>query len=361
MVAVAGVGLIIGTAGISWAKVTGLCSNCHTMHNSQNGDPMVVDGPGTGWAGGKLASGTSQASQKYLLVTGCVGCHSSVTDETIVTVGNSRIPIVFNVNGYPSSNLLAGGNFYWLSKGSSYDGYGHNVLGISAEDTELSEAPGKKPGCTKSCHYSLAKKPESQQYSNDGGCEGCHYKVYHHLDNDRYRFLEGHQGDGGSGGSGGSNWYVIGVEDKDWEQDPSFGTNRYQGRDRTQAPFGTGSLNSTQTISSFCAGCHKEFHNTSDIGSNSPWIRHPSDVLLPESGEYDAYDPVNAYSAEAPVAWVNPQTPVRSQAVVMCLSCHRPHASDQPDILRWDYDNMRAHDAGEWAGTGCFTCHTEKD
>lgn len=45
----------------------------------------------------------------------------------------------------------------------------------------------------------------------------------------------------------------------------------------------------------------------------------------------------------------------------MCLSCHRVHGSEYPDILRWDYSKMIAGDPGDEEGNGCFVCHTTKD
>ena len=99
------------------------------------------------------------------------------------------------------------------------------------------------------------------------------------------------------------------------------------------------------------------------MGDGNPWIRHPADAELPEAGEYLGYDPTSAYSTEAPVAWSNIATietrsPIRSEAVVMCLSCHRAHGSPQPDMLRWDYLTM---EAGGGGSGGCFTCHTTKN
>ena len=41
---------------------------------------------------------------------------------------------------------------------------------------------------------------------------------------------------------------------------------------------------------------------------------------------------------------------------VSCLSCHRPHGSPYPKIMRWDYQG--------WPGSGenkCNVCHTTKD
>jgi predicted CXXCH cytochrome family protein len=354
------------------AKVSGVCSNCHTMHNSQDGTQVAVAGEGMGWTGdgGVLTGGSSSGPQGGLLITNCVGCHSSTSADTVITVASSDIPIVYNTS--EPSTPLAGGNFYWVAQGD--DSKGHNVYGIAGPDS-LSAAPGRYVrGCGNSCHTTLADPPASNN-SNRGGCEGCHVFTYHHEDNGVYRFLKGH-------------WspelpipsaykeittyedYVLGKEDGDWEYttDGVGDHNYYKGTDDNYSTAGGEALRNKKTITSFCAGCHGKFHgpriSDDGMGSEGAWIRHPTDKFLPDSEEYGNYDPdVPAnYSVEAPVAWIDPENPVRAEAVVMCLSCHRPHGSPYSDLLRWDYDDMEAGTADpDKAGKGCFTCHTEKD
>jgi len=323
------------------------------MHNSQNGAPILRSGSGVGWNSSSVLEGgeIQEEPSGYLLNTTCVGCHSATTESTIIEMGGSRIPIVLNTTGYPP-NSLAGGNFYWTTQGDAYAGYGHNVYGVAGPDPKLSMAPGRDMGCANnlSCHMTLAAPPHPQHNDNRGGCQGCHYSVFHHTDNGVYRFLIGHTQEAR---------YVSGIEDPDWEQAPAASHNSYKG---VAGPVAGSVLTHTHSISAYCGGCHPDFHRQNDIGSSTPWLRHPSDILLPETSEYVGYNPVTNYQAEAPVAWTNPAAPVRSQAVVMCLSCHRPHGSPYPDLLRWDYNNMIAHapPAGS-ENTGCFTCHTAKD
>ncbi|NOR60144.1 MAG: hypothetical protein GQ469_05880, partial [Methanosarcinales archaeon] len=74
----------------------------------------------------------------------------------------------------------------------------------------------------------------------------------------------------------------------------------------------------------------------------------------------------NVYDPEVPVARPDleaiEETGLLGEGdMVMCLSCHRAHGSPYPDALRWDYTKMVAGDAGNWAGTGCFKCHADKD
>jgi predicted CXXCH cytochrome family protein len=282
-----------------------------------------------------------------------VGCHTSTTTSTTINFGGSKIPIVYNTGGYPV-DALAGGNFYWTSQGVSYDGYGHNVYGIADTDSILSIAPGRKSGTctTNTCHATLADPPNINN-SFKGGCQGCHTQTAHHDDSKPwYRFLKGHQD---------TIDYVTGIEDPNWEQPSTRGAghNKYKGISGPAATEGV-TLEEINTISSFCGGCHGKFHKEADIGSSSPWKRHPTDITLyDKGGEYQGYDTVNSYSVEAPVAWTDPASPSLGTAVVMCLSCHRPHGSDQPDMLRWDYSTMIA--GGTSTDTGCFTCHTSKN
>ncbi|MEN8256333.1 MAG: cytochrome c3 family protein [Thermodesulfobacteriota bacterium] len=251
------------------------------------------------------------------------------------------------------TNPLAGGNFYWVAQGggsAANDVFGHNVFGISVPDNNITPAEGAPginfSGCANSCHRSLALDP-NLNFLKQTGCQGCHTEVAHHDDTKPwFRFLKGHMSDGA---------YVSGLEAPDWEQNAitsSADRNVYLGTDATYF-WGSG-LNDQHTASAFCQGCHTDFHE--DMGVSSPWIRHPTDILLPDdvATEYAAYDPAINYSNEAPVAYLAPAAPHRGETVVTCLSCHRAHGSDQPDMLRWDYVNMPA-------GTGCYTCHTEKD
>jgi hypothetical protein len=116
------------------------------------------------------------------------------------------------------------------------------------------------------------------------------------------------------------------------------------------------------TISGFCGTCHDDFHFVYGIGgdTSSPFTRHPTDVILPGSGEYASY---TSFSVEAPVARTTVPDSISNIVqpgtdVVMCLSCHAAHATNYPDILRWDYSTMVAGGSGSG---GCFTCHTQKN
>lgn len=392
--------LAVGMAGNqAMAQVTGECANCHTMHNSQGDNEEVRVGETAtyaGWNNGVLAGGTIITEQAQLLKTDCVGCHTNtLNSDTIVDIGGSRVPIVFNTTGSYPAQALAGGNFFNVPTNESY---GHNVRGISTGDQTLSFAPGDPgtSGCASSCHESLtltdaATDPPSVGFKFNG-CKGCHLKVAHHNAQDpSYRYLGGHGWPGIEDVLGGPDpGYPNTYEDSDWEQTNSKSDHNFYARALTNNGAGI-----IDTVGSFCAGCHTSFHsmgqgelpyvagldnggddNTDNFISKnsgtSPWLRHPTNVNIPNDGEYAALfsGPGVDYNPAVPVArdpaGGNPTTLVydgmggSAGDQVMCLSCHRAHGSNQPDALRFPYGDMVAH-AGTSVGTGCFYCHTTKD
>jgi predicted CXXCH cytochrome family protein len=328
----------------SYAKVTGPCSNCHTMHNSQGGSSMH-----TGYGADEAPYGT------LLRANDCLGCHAS--ENSGEWKNSLGAPIVYSTSGAPSQ-ALAGGNYYWVM--NTGDGYGHNPVELGNPDGTLSSPPGVTHVPTFNLRCT-------------GGNTGCH--------GDRYSedSMAGfhHQNEGGTLTTANSvaNSFrgllkVKGAEDPDWEKAPASGHNWYSGSSspppQSEIPCrachtGFGDL-PYDTISGFCGACHSYFHRTDPdmyggggTQSSGQWIRHPSDTILPETGEYNGYP---TYSAEAPVGYTDVSAPTRATAVVTCLSCHRAHGSPYPNMLRWNYDDMVASGGGSG---GCFTCHTEKN
>ncbi|MDY6843424.1 MAG: hypothetical protein SVW57_04965 [Thermodesulfobacteriota bacterium] len=349
--AVAMVGLYAHNA----MAVTGQCANCHTMHYSQDG------GVPTG-AGGSGPYGR-------LLLDSCVGCHSSTTANEVIKAGN--IPIV---NG-PAANTdyLAGGNFGVLTGGSN-DSYGHNCLGTPDEtDGTLANTPpgyggsgysGTQLSCagTSGCHGDRTITGSGDGTGDDYvALDGAHHgNVDGSLTTastvgNSYRFLKG----------------IHGYEDPTWEDPSTLNAtthNQYKGLGRTDE------TDPGNTISSLCAQCHGDFHNgVGNVGTGSPWVRHPSDFDLGDAtgSEYASYNggtgagntystivPVGSESVAAVLGTVNINA-ADGTAIVTCISCHRAHTGVDEDLLRWDYTTMIA---GSGAGNvGCFVCHTTKD
>ena len=314
LILVAGVSLFFISNSVS-AKVTGPCANCHTMHNSQGGSPVVSGG-----------------SYRTLLVNDCVGCHSATDGGTWrdVTTG---APIVYNMTepSFNETKGLADGNFYWVEHNG--DVYGHNA--ISNIDGNLSMGPGLSdktgaPGCTTSCHYSLArwKWPWPSQWVEGNGCIGCHTPAHHKGGSDTdiadeedgwFRFLARRHDQG----PGTDLRNVKGLEDPDWQQTVSSTNHNEYWDIPDYGGFGNAG------ISRFCNSCHTDFHSTrfgpwSGNGGfktgpgggwhTASWFRHPAGIYLPAFGETSKYN-TNGSGPEGTTGEYNPVAPVSRQNI----------------------------------------------
>ena len=348
------------------AKVTGLCSNCHTMHNSQGGAPVAVEYRG---------SATTIDPQSSLVKYNCHGCHISTATNTICSDGT---PIVYNINA-SYANPLAGGNFYEM-KAEIDDTKGHNVEGVTLR-TDIAPpgfTPSARPtgftqggtGWGPSPSWSAGTQVTC---AGEYGCHGDRSSGYdgwqavkggHHGDDTTidgttvaksYRFLAGIEG------------VELNTTDYKWEQQAnSTHHNGYQG---------ASTYDDDNTISYLCGECHGNYHghadlgDTDEVGGSTPWLRHPADFAFSgvrdgnyTGSEYAEYNTPNTdvYSTLAPVAETSPSTTtptVTSASIVMCLSCHRAHGSPYYKLMRWEYDSTSLATSLE----GCWVCHTSKN
>lgn len=347
--------------------ITGVCSNCHTMHNSQNGTRMA----------------DRDAPYEYLLRASCIGCHTGSTGQ----VNSYGAPIVYHTTdpaGQGAGKTLAGGDFYWVASGTAGrdDAKGHNVYGIANADVALGMTPpgwhpAATPGALNDGQINAGGATWSTQLNCAGqlGCHGNHSSA----SNDSGIFGSHHGNTGGTATQanaptsvGGSYRFlggINGLEEAGWNwaetastHNEYFGVNDTANRNQTYTAY-----NNKRTISYSCAQCHGYFHSRiDDTATGSPWLRHPTDVDLPAAGEYATYNPDNSnlYSVEAPVGRAtvpasSSSTVTPGTDIVTCISCHRAHGSSEPDILRWTYANIQAGTGT--ADTGCFTCHTQKN
>jgi predicted CXXCH cytochrome family protein len=109
-------------------------------------------------------------------------------------------------------------------------------------------------------------------------------------------------------------------------------------------------------MSEWCASCHNQFLN--DTGSTASTHRHPTgnsaELGATLATNYQQYKSTGNYSAGnvgtsylwlVPVEFgvttqssltASPSTGVTATSNVLCLSCHRAHASAFPSATRWD-------------------------
>ena len=345
-----GVGLVCSLPAVSMARVSGICSNCHSMHASQESALDQV----ASWSASTLAG----VAASGLLVNDCIGCHQDLQNDRLTPIG---APAVVTATGAQDVDTLPGGFFAITPDDESNQ---HSIVAIGS-DADLTIPPGWDAG-----QSTRTTTGWTASTLTCAGTQGCHGNVQQPLEGAAVSGIHHKATALGYRGLVG----ISGVES------PTYQT-KYNGYSGINKPGGTGQDN---TISSLCGQCHSKFHDRgteSNVLSGTAWIRHPTDYAL-KSGNmandnYLAYNNA-AYDPEVVVAdnyatgvmditvgddgadykyW-----PADGNQIVICLSCHRAHGSSHRDLLRWTYENMEA--ATATAGivdTGCFRCHESKD
>lgn len=415
------------------AKIVGQCSDCHTMHNSEEGAPVARN-----YAVDPTGATKSATPNAVLLKYDCLSCHAMMRSNanTETMAGGSVIPQVYFTATAGLNDELAGGDFAWVAGTAGADlqagetgalndwnRKGHNAAGLVSPDDKLTGPPGFSMG---PLDYT-ASSTSTLGHSMVVGCagyNGCHGVRFNSMDTGTVdangnpilvqrqgiAALVGshHQDQSGSLSTATDVWNSYrfltgtkGYESPDWKDLNASDHNEYYGQndaDTTQAAYyssvgesnfvtnetgqtgcnrchvgdphteasttTTSVVNRTGTITNFCETCHSEFHSSSTNTGETAFLRHPSDYIIPDSGEYAA---ITGYTNTAPIARTfvatGPQaddaTTMAGQNVVMCLSCHVAHGSPYDHMLRFDYLQIKAG-AGTMVNTGCFHCHTAK-
>lgn len=352
---------------------SGACSNCHTMHGSQDNMSMKLDlTPVTG-SGASECNDCHANLRRDLLRMDCIGCHVQGVSGS-ATIINGTPQIAFST----TTHDLAAGNFAHVFSG---DANGHNVHGfpngvIGSDGLLGNMPPGFNPAFDPSSgHYNSSYATGQVMCAGQNGCHGNRDEVStakamtgaHHYD-DRVLHYGGGFNEAAQGTAVGNSYRFLdkvhGAEDDDW-QDTLGATdhNEYVGE-----PFDAGRSKQTwsdiKTMSQLCAECHGNFHSGAGLRTSSMWIRHPSDVVLPTTAPFMG---MTAFNPMVPIAKQGLGVAL-SQAsgavtpgtdIVFCLSCHTAHASQYPGMLRWDYDTCFGSDPDHECG--CYVCHSDLD
>ena len=332
------ISLLLCGGGIGYAAVTGVCNECHTMHNSQGGVPMRKSGPQP------LSTPLSA-----LLLNDCLGCHTTTGTDPFV----DGYPFVQLASGASDSNCLAGGFFPTIMGMGNNDDDHHGIgntnepAGFDSSETDWytghSAGGGEGLGCagTNGCHGNQTDLDDMAAIS--GG----------HHDPNAYRILFAEVVT--------TLKPVLGSGAKDYEDAIIDNPNTAvvtSGDSQNVNIYSAGV--DDPSISELCAKCHGNFHNesgsTEDCGSESPWIRHPTDVDIPTTWAIakTGYILDGDDYKHNPVGYEDAIFQPASGRRATCLSCHRAHGTANADLLRWDYDTQ---DAGSGVVYGCLGCH----
>jgi hypothetical protein len=375
--------LLMATAGHALAFHNGgvaACDGCHTMHNSSGGVTMTSRGLATFTGNRFLLQGTDQSST-------CLICHSGATHTDSYRVATSPVPS----SGTPPVQLTPGGDFAWLQKSyswvnpatgltvtSSGDAHGHNIIAgdfLYLQDSRYSVAPGGSyPAASLSCISCHDPHGSFRLMDSTSGTIARHGKPI-----------------SGSGSYGvmptpteavGSYRLLAGVGYAPasyplapFASDPPIAVspavyNRAESTSDTRVAYGRG-------MSEWCVNCHSGLQH--DIYPGATVGKHPygSSAKLPTDvvATYNSY--VNtgnltgtiatAYTSMVPFeegisdlsllsADTSSTVGASTNDNVMCLTCHRAHASAWNSITRWNaVKGAYLTVAGAWPGVDAPT------
>jgi len=294
------------------------CNGCHTMHNSENGALVDPDAPnGNAWL---LKDGTASDV--------CLNCHAT------------RSGAVFSADPLAPASEKGAGNFTFLLEDNLNDG--HN----GATNPIVGDAAGHNldaPGHGLAADATLSSAPGGTYPSSVMSCTSCHDP---HGTSD-FRMLYGAGRIVAQGG------YVFTNPAPDAE---GISLNGTEAQDSHTAYKGG--------MSAWCGNCHGDFHD------NNTKLIHPSGSTLGGTiaSNYNLYNgtedltggaQATAYLASVPFEDANNLTtstagPTASSQV-MCLSCHRAHATSAPNAGRWDFNVTLLDEDGIESGAYAMT------
>jgi hypothetical protein len=356
--------LIAGLGATSHAFHSGgvaECMGCHNIHDGQSASALLM--------AGDITSTCANAS-----------CHGAPS------AGSYHILTPTSTTGVPPLNTTPGGDFGWLLKtytwsprsGSSStelgERHGHNVVATGLPGFIVDAQNGTAPGgdmdanllSCNSCHDNhgkLRRLTTTGTFATKGApiIDSGSYNTSPDPAAGQavgaYRLL---RGAGSTAGSGGKTFTAI------FNAVAPDTYNRAETTTPTRVAYGLG-------ISDWCATCHPEMHTTT-----SSKLTHPVNQGL-SSGEVAIYNSylgsglktgvtvLNSYDSIVPFQTDNSKNYTQLKGLansdgskrngpatsdrVMCLSCHRAHASGWAYMTRWNNDSEFIAVNGVWPGT----------
>jgi cytochrome c553 len=309
--------LLFGSAALAFHDAgVAYCGGCHTMHNSENGQPIDPEHPN---------------GNPYLLKLDtpsdvCLSCHATSHGAVLVEDPLSPPP------------ELGGGNFTFLLEDNINDGHAgasNPILGYAAGHNLDAPAYGVGTDAV------LSTAPGGTYNASMMGCTSCHDPH----GNTNIRLLYG----------------AVPIQGGLY----SFTNPAPVGE--VMSYHSTGETNSNHTAyqsgwSAWCANCHGDFHHS----ANPSILEHPTGETLGGTiaGRYNLYngtsDPNGGSQATAYLAAVPFEDPAvtltstagpTASSRVSCMTCHRAHATSAQNAGRWDFNITLLDEDGVESGS----------
>lgn len=324
----------------------GYCEGCHDLHKSSEGQAHGIKS-----APQYMLRGSDPSSV-------CLRCHAESGKY-------------YNVLSSDGSMYTSGGDFYWLRKtfsssvnGEPYrsegDKHGHNVIAVDYGLTEDRFAASAQGG----------------EYSSSAmGCISCHNphgKTTEDPGDSRAISVSGSYGEIAPQGTTAGNYRLlggIGYNGEKLTNSPAFNypapvavasSRDWTETDSNHTAYGSG-------MSEWCGNCHSYLlsgNNKHPSGNNAKLSRNiisnynsyikTADITGAQGTAYIALVPFELGATDKSL--LDPSSTSGPEAIgkanVMCLTCHRAHASAFPYIGRWDFKVTFISDSHPKAGDG---------
>ncbi len=300
--------LLSGTAFAFHSGGVAHCDGCHSMHNS-------ADNPREGSATSNALMKGSDASST------CLNCHYDGSNGG------------YHVKSDTGGDVSQGGDYFWVTTDYTwYNGrsvvtseaaqHGHNIIAADyalVVDPNNTTAPGgsypsNTLGCT-SCHNPHGEVAGATGPISESGSYGAADPTDGSI-HGNYRLL---------GDTGYKNFTAAA---------PVARANTSQG---TSTQYGQG-------MSTYCLSCHLNYNDSANMhpvnetvpGSYNSYVAS-GDMTGSQATAYDSLVPFERGVSDGSLLTIGSTMGVQdANDVVMCLSCHRAHASAFDNILRWD-------------------------
>ena len=306
----------------------GSCNGCHSMHRSEDGMQLATG------SGSWLLKAADASSL-------CLNCHAGPGGPTSASVYS-----------FDGSALTPGGDFYWLTKTFSWSGgtspaarHGHNVVasdfGLTADPNKVRGPGGNYPAAALTCI--------SCHDPHGGALRGTSGPIA----------VSGSYGEDPAAGTRQGNYRLLGGSDY-VINGYAFTYDAPVARQNPARPFAesdTSHVDYGAGMSEWCANCHGAMLSGNHlVGGDS--FAHPvgQDARLEGNiaAHYNSYIRSGDLSGMAATAYLQfvpfergttnaaLLDPTSTQgpdatANVMCLTCHRAHASAFVYAGRWDF------------------------
>lgn len=403
-----------------------VCTDCHTLHNSEDAQAIA------GAKGSHVAAPNQALLKKADYTDVCLSCHkeqaagagpttSATADMNGVSNSGWKAPIVMTFNGTaPSDVSMPGGDFYWSNLDAKK---GHNPSYTKGSAVATSQTIAGDPTLT-----NIPPGNNGNPVGGEWSCHSCHgmhsrysgsYTAWRQLNRKVNGIVvsgdvsgQGVETTAGNKGATAAGYEPILSNSRGDVQGTSYLATRKDGNPLEGANLFAAYGDSNKNVyrggfSSFCSACHGNFHGGKDetlaasngnTSSGGKWLRHPTNVKLSDNAQGEDYTMPGAYAKAQinsqgtnpnPVGYdfkyplvqpdsdftVKVDAPSASDAAtavaddrIMCLTCHKAHATQYNNATRWDTNHasfLKAGDtdidgtvaAADNTAFGCGKCH----